>query len=122
LKNKSKFDSLRQILPILLLTLFTTFGAIAQDGRTPGTEVAGKAMKLYPNPATSYVTFELQKSNQKGLAIVVYSVLGKKMYEAQNVAEKTTLSVTDYTRGMYIYHLVDQSGKIIEYGKFQVSR
>ena len=122
MKNKSKFDSLRQILPILLLTLFTTFGAIAQDGRTPNPDAPGKVVKLYPNPATTYITFDLQKSNQKGMTIVVYNFLGKKMYESPNAAEKTTVSLTDFTRGVYIYHLVDQSGKVMDSGKFQVSR
>jgi hypothetical protein len=122
LENKSKFDSLRQILPILLITLFTTFSAIAQDGRTPNPDMAGKVVKTYPNPATSYITFDLQKPNQKGLTIVVYNFLGKKMYEGQNVAEKTTVSLTDFTRGVYIYHLVDQGGKVLDSGKFQVSR
>jgi len=122
LKNKSKFDSLRQILPILLLTLFTTFYAIAQDGRAPNPDAAGKVVKLYPNPATTYITFDLQKNNQKGMTIVVYNFLGKKMYESPNAAEKTTVSLTDFTRGVYIYHLVDQSGKVMDSGKFQVSR
>jgi hypothetical protein len=122
LKNKSKFDSLRQILPILLLTLFTTFCANAQDGRTTNPDMAGKVVKLYPNPATTYITFDVQKSNQKGLTILVYNFLGKKMYEGQNAAEKTTISLTDFTRGVYIYHLVDPSGKVLDSGKFQVSR
>jgi len=122
LKNKSKFDSLRQILPILLIALFTTFSATAQDGRTPNPDMAGKVVKTYPNPATSYITFDLQKPNQKGLTIVVYNFLGKKMYEGQNAAEKTTVSLTDFTRGVYIYHLVDQGGKVLDSGKFQVSR
>lgn len=122
MKNKSKFDSLRQILPILLLTLFTTFCANAQDGRKPNPEMPGKVIKLYPNPATTYITFDLQKSNQKGLTIVVYNFLGKKMYEGQNAAEKTTVSLTDFTRGVYIYHLVDPGGKVLDSGKFQVSR
>jgi hypothetical protein len=121
LENKSKFDSLRQILPILLIALFSSFCAVAQDGRTPNPDAVGK-VKLYPNPATSYITFDLQKSNQKGLTIVVYNFLGKKMYEGQNVTEKTTVTLTDFTRGVYIYHLVDQSGKVMDSGKFQVSR
>jgi hypothetical protein len=122
LKNKSKFDSLRQILPILLIALFTTFSVNAQDGRTPNPDMGGKVVKTYPNPATTYITFDLQKPNQKGLTIVVYNFLGKKMYEGQNATEKTTVSLTDFTRGVYIYHLVDQGGKVLDSGKFQVSR
>jgi len=121
LENKSKFDSLRKVLPILLLTFLAAFGANGQDTR-PGPDATDKFAKPYPNPATSYITFDLQKSYQKGMTIVVYNFLGKKMYENQNVPEKTTITLTDFTRGVYIYHLTDQSGKVIHTGKFQVSR
>lgn len=122
MKNKSKFDSLRRILPILFLVFLTAFCANAQDSRNPNPEELGKNVKLYPNPANTYITFDLQKGYQKGLTIMVYNFLGKKMYESQNVAEKTTLTLTDFTRGVYIYHLTDQSGKVMHTGKFQVSR
>jgi hypothetical protein len=121
LKNKSKFDSLRKILLIASLVLLINSISFGQSTHTPGPEAAGK-VKLYPNPATSYIIFDLQKSPQKGLTLVVYNFLGKKMYESQNVSEKTTLTLTDFNRGVYIYHLTDQGGKVIDTGKFQVSR
>ena len=121
LENKSKFVSLRKILPILLFLVFTAFCAKSQDSRIPRQDPQEK-VKVYPNPAQSYITIDLQNSYQKGLTIVVYSFLGKKMYENQNVTEKTTLTLTDYNRGIYVYHVTDQSGKILFTGKFQVSR
>ena len=82
-----------------------------------------RIVKLYPNPATSYVTFDLQKSFKQGLTLNIYSgVLGKKMYESANVPSKLTIPLDDFNRGVYIYHVSDASGKIIESGKFQVSR
>ena len=82
-----------------------------------------RLVRLYPNPATSYITFDLQKNYKQGLSIQIYNgVLGKKMYEAANVSEKTTVTLNDFGRGIYIYHLIDNTGKIIESGKFQVSR
>jgi len=38
------------------------------------------------------------------------------------VPEKTTLTLTDDNRGIYVYHITDQGGKILFTGKFQVSR
>ena len=122
LRNKSKFDSLKKLLPILSILLLSAICSYGQESRIPNPEVLGKVVKLYPNPATSYITIDLQNSYQKGLTIVVYNFLGKKMYESQNVSEKTTLTLADYNRGVYIYHLTDQSGKVIDTGKFQVSR
>ncbi|MEO5564032.1 MAG: T9SS type A sorting domain-containing protein [Chitinophagaceae bacterium] len=80
------------------------------------------ALRLYPNPANGYITFDLQKGYQKGLTITVFNFLGKKMIETPNASEKTTLTLTDFNRGVYIYHLTDPSGKVIDTGKFQVSR
>jgi hypothetical protein len=93
---------------------------MAQDGRSPN---PGKpVLSTYPNPATSYITFDMQKGFEKGLTISVFNFLGKKMMERPNVTEKTTVNLNEFTRGVYIYHLIDQSGKVIDTGKFQVSR
>ncbi|MDP4262190.1 MAG: T9SS type A sorting domain-containing protein [Bacteroidota bacterium] len=113
---------MRRILPILILMLFTAMYSYGQESRSVAPEMQGKFVKTYPNPATSYITFDLQNNYQKGLTIVVYSFLGKKMYESQNVSEKTTLTLSDFNRGVYIYHITDQSGKVMDSGKFQVSR
>ncbi|MBC7946931.1 MAG: T9SS type A sorting domain-containing protein [Chitinophagaceae bacterium] len=113
---------MRKALLILSLIVFTASGSIAQDGgRGTPTEAVGK-VKLYPNPAISYITFDLQKNFAKGLNIVVYNFLGKKMYESQGIAEKTTVTLNDFARGVYIYHVTDVSGKVLDTGKFQVSR
>jgi hypothetical protein len=113
---------LKRILPILLsvILLTATTTSMAQDSRNPtqGTPV----LSTYPNPATSYITFDLQKGFQNGLTIAVFNFLGKKMTERTNVTEKTTLNLNDFTRGVYIYHLINQSGKVVNSGKFQVSR
>ena len=123
LENKSKFVSLNRILIILTIILISAYQPKAQETRGPGgPENNGRILKMYPNPATTYITFDIQKNYQKNLTLTIYSFLGKKMSETPNVNEKTTLTLTDYNRGMYVYHLTDQSGKVIDTGKFQVSR
>ena len=81
-----------------------------------------KKVSFYPNPATSFITFDLQDSYHQGITLTVFNFMGKKMSETQAVNAKTVISLTDYSRGTYIYHLVDRSGKIIDTGKFQVSK
>lgn len=121
--NKSKFVSLRRILPIISFILLIAIQSQAQTARsTPATTASDRIIKLYPNPATSYITFDLQKSNEKGLSLQVYSFLGKKMYESQNLLSKVTLDLADFNRGLYMYHLIDMTGKVIESGKFQVTK
>jgi hypothetical protein len=114
---------LRLILPILSFILLTTVHSQGQSSRNnPIPDVADHIVKLYPNPAVAYITFDLQKSYEKGLSLEVYNFLGKRMYESQNVIEKTIIDLAEFNRGVYIYHLRDQSGKVIESGKFQVSK
>jgi hypothetical protein len=84
--------------------------------------ISDRIINLYPNPATTYITFDLQKDYQKGLSIQVYSFLGKKMYESKNVPSKVTLYLSDFNRGLYMYHLIDMTGRVIESGKFQVTK
>ena len=53
---------------------------------------------------------------------MVYNFPGRKMFESKNVEEKTTVNLTDFTRGVYIYQLLDQNGRITDTGKFQVAK
>jgi Secretion system C-terminal sorting domain len=120
--NKSKFVSLKRFLSILSFVLLIAIQSQGQSsGTNPGGDATERLVKMYPNPATSFITFDLQKDADKGLSIQVYSLIGKKMFETQNLKGKATVDLKEFNRGLYIYHLVDRSGKIIESGKFQVS-
>ena len=121
--NKSKFVSLKRFLSILSFVLLISIQSQGQSsGSNPSGDVTGRIVKMYPNPATSFITFDLQKDTDKGLSIQVYSLIGKKMFETQNFKGKVTVDLEEFNRGLYIYHLVDRNGKIVESGKFQVSR
>ncbi|NOT49744.1 MAG: T9SS type A sorting domain-containing protein [Chitinophagaceae bacterium] len=112
-----------RILPILSFILLIAIQSQAQVAReTPAATPADRIINLYPNPATTYITFDLQKDYQKGLSLQVFSFLGKKMYETKNLPQKLTLDLAEYNRGLYMYHLTDATGKIIESGKFQVTK
>jgi hypothetical protein len=79
-------------------------------------------LRFYPNPATSVITFDFQKAYYKGYSLQIYNFLGRKMYEQMNLPDHTTINLTDFTRGVYIYQLRDKTGNIVETGKFQVSK
>ena len=121
--NKSKFVSLRRILPILSIILLIATTSHGQSSRTiPATVTPDRIVKYYPNPATSVITFDLQNNFQKGMSIQIYSFLGKKMYEIPNAPQKSIVDLADFYRGLYMYHLIDATGKVIESGKFQVTK
>lgn len=83
-------------------------------------DAAVKMVKYYPNPAVTVINFEFQKNYDKSYSFQIYNFVGKKVYELQNVNPKNTINLDQFNRGVYIYQLRDQTGKILEAGKFQV--
>ncbi|MDB5195635.1 MAG: type sorting protein [Flaviaesturariibacter sp.] len=106
-----------------LLILFIVFSATFAQAQSRATVQDGIAtLRFYPNPATSFVNFEFEKAYEKGYSIQIFNVLGRKMYQASNLAQRTNISLTDFDRGIYVYQLYDRNGKMIESRKFQVSK
>jgi hypothetical protein len=83
---------------------------------------ATRYIKFYPNPATTFINIELQKSMGKNASFQVFNFLGKKVVDLQDPGTRTRIDLSNYSRGIYIYQLKDQNGKIIESGKFQVEK
>jgi hypothetical protein len=113
---------LKKLLLIASILLVTTITLPVQAQSNRLSNTADPILRSYPNPAVSFVNFEFQKGFDKGYSIQVYNFLGKKMYEGPITNQRTTLPLSDYTRGVYIYQLKDKTGKITESGKFQVSK
>ncbi len=114
---------MKKLLPILIFILFFSFQSSAQNKPGPDQNSQDRIVKLFPNPATTYINFDLQKDYKQGMTLSIFNgILGKKMYESSNVPSRVTVDLNEFNRGVYIYHLIDASGKIVESGKFQVSR
>ena len=112
---------MKKLYLILSLLIVTFINAGAQNREIPANGGHGNVVRFYPNPATTFIHFDLQKS-QPGITLEVYNLLGRKMHEQANLSERTTVNLTDFTRGVYVYRLRDKSGRIIESGKFQVTK
>ena len=113
---------MKKTLLITSVILFTTVFAQSQSRTNPVLNVPGPIIRFYPNPSTSIVNFDFQKAYEKGYTIQVYSFLGKKMYEKINADQRTSINLSDFNRGVYIYQLRNKAGKMVESGKFQVSK
>ncbi len=81
-----------------------------------------KFIKFYPNPATTVINFEFQHGYDRSYSFQIYNFLGKKVYEIKNVSVANQVLLDNFNRGVYIFQLRDKSGKILESGKFQVSK
>lgn len=108
----------------ILLGLVLHFSGISQEKFPVVNKEAAtfKIVKFYPNPATTNITFEFQKGKESSFNLQIYNFLGKKVLEIKNTAVSNQVNLSDFDRGVYIFQLRDFNGKIIESGKFQVSK
>ena len=115
---------MKKLLLILSFIVFTVYAEAQATKAVPASSVSaqGGILRFYPNPATTVITFDFQKSYDKGYSIQVYNFLGRKMLEQTNISDHTTINLTDFTRGVYVYQLRDKTGRLVESGKFQVSK
>lgn len=113
---------MKKILLITSIILLTSTTYSQQSAPVPVAQTSGPILRFYPNPATSFITFDFQKAIERGYSLQVYNFLGKKLYEGANLNQRTTVDLTDFQRGVYIYQLYDKAGKLVESGKFQVSK
>jgi len=112
-----------KFVAIISFFLLWQFAAFSQQPSASLQEPAARMVRLYPNPAVSYITFELRDNFKRGLTLQVYSgILGKKVFATALTQERFLLNLNEFPRGIYIYHLTDANGKIIESGKFQVTK
>jgi hypothetical protein len=81
-----------------------------------------KVIKFYPNPAVSYITFELVKDDNKTYTLQIFSFLGKLVKDIPEVSDKTTVQLSDLTRGLYTFQLKDQTGRTTDSGIFQLNK
>lgn len=113
-----------KIFYILAFSIFTTISALSQSGPTAvaGQQAYSRIIKFYPNPATSIINFDFQNGFDKNYNFQIFSFLGKKVFELNSVTPKTIVNLNDFYRGIYIFQLRDRNGKVIDSGKFQVSK
>lgn len=109
----------------LIISFFCLMASLqidAQVNRVSDPVPTASMIRLYPNPATTYIQFELT-GNVRATSLFIYNaVMGKKMMGVNNVSGQMRISLNDFPRGLYVYHLLNAKGQILEVGKFQVSK
>ena len=112
---------------VLFILSFLFCISIASNGQTlvasnNNTDAQVKFIKTYPNPATTVVNIEFQKGYSRTYSIQILNTLGKKMYLAKFVPSSFAIDLRaeKFYRGVYIYQLLDKTGRIVESGKILV--
>lgn len=109
---------------LIFFTFFSLLSLVgkAQSGSLPNNPEGGRQIvKLYPNPATNFINFEIQQHNNDRIYdLIVYNFLGKKIDQIKGISSRTTVHLDNYYNGLYIFQLRDQRGNLVESGKFNV--
>lgn len=109
---------------LIFLTVFCLLSLVgkAQSGSLPNNSEGGRQIvRLYPNPATNVINFEIQQHNNDRIYdLIVYNFLGKKIDQIKSISSRTTVNLDNYYNGLYIFQLRDQRGNLVESGKFNV--
>jgi hypothetical protein len=108
---------------LISIILMTTTQAKSQV-RSPIPDPEQRIVKFYPNPAISFINFDLDKDLDitKTYSLQIYNFLGRKVYEISVVNSQTKVDLTNFVRGLYIFQLKDQNGRVAESDKFQVNK
>ena len=104
---------------LLSFTLLIATGAKSQV-RGPMPDPDHKVIKFYPNPAVSFITFELVKDAGKTFTLQIFSFLGRMVKNVPEISDKTTVQLSDLTRGLYTFQLKDDAGRTTDSGIFQI--
>jgi len=106
---------------LLSFILLSTFQARSQArGPMPDPEI--KIVKFYPNPAVSFITFEVEKESNKVYSLQIFNFLGRKVKDVADLSPKTIVNLSDLVRGIYIFQLKEQNGRVADSGTFQVNK
>ena len=108
----------------MLILILSSFAALSQDKSAQQTVPvpAARFIRFYPNPATTYINVELQRTISRTYTFQVFNFLGKKVTDLQELSSRTRIDLSNFSRGIYIYQLKDATGKVVESGKFQVEK
>ena len=79
-------------------------------------------ISIFPNPATSTVTFQLQNSliSKQNSQLLITDLLGRIVYKKTITILENTIDVSRWSTGMYFYQIISNGKKGV--GKFVVER
>lgn len=89
----------------LLLMLFLSAGAVAQDKPLGRTQDQIEGLSFYPNPVSNGKIYITSKSSL-AKEITIFDVLGKKVL--QKVIDSKELSVAELSPGVYIIKIKEE--------------
>lgn len=111
-----------RIFYILLSIILLTSTQARSQARSSLPDPEPATVKFYPNPAVSYITFDIEKDPGKSYTLQIYNFMGGKVKDIPDISSRTIVNLSDFIRGIYIFQLKDQNGRVERSGRFQVNK
>lgn len=80
---------------------------------------ATEVVKVYPNPATDFMTFQFGE-NQNGRTVIITDQLGREIWRKETSETSIQLPASEFSAGMYFYS-IEEREEIIATGKLIIS-
>ncbi|MBR4218224.1 MAG: chitobiase/beta-hexosaminidase C-terminal domain-containing protein [Bacteroidales bacterium] len=74
-------------------------------------EISVVDAKVYPNPATSFVKVEMGDASAQRVEVI--SMNGQKVYTAANQGDNFTISMSNFTKGVYFIRIITTDNKMV---------
>jgi len=93
-----------------------SFGPSVTAEKTPqATWDEDLGIRIFPNPASSFIRLEAQKATNENFKIEFYSLVGEKLEVAQNVQLPHQINLTDLPTGTFVVRLTAPDGRFKNY-------
>ncbi|MFN5335608.1 MAG: T9SS type A sorting domain-containing protein [Bacteroidota bacterium] len=114
---------MKKLYFISLFILVCAFCAKAQTQSSSITSIGSNNVKFFPNPAITIIHFDFSENiDLKNSTFKIFSFIGKKIFETNQLRQRTVVNLNDFSRGVYIFQLIDRTGKVLESSKFVVQK
>ena len=80
---------------------------------------AAVSLKVYPNPAKEVLNFFIDYD--KALKVTLLDITGKQLEVSPFWLKQTSINLSNYHSGVYMYQISGENGEIIKTGKFTVN-
>jgi len=109
-----------EVIPEVFFGSWTLGGSVGEDVSEPlGIAMIHSRLDVYPQPAKDHVVLEgLPQQGQ----IVVMDMSGKPCLSLHHTHARVMLDVSDLPVGMFVLHVMDAQGQILERRKLMVAR
>lgn len=113
---------MQKLLLISLFFLALGVNAQAQTAR-PAVSISDQPkVRLFPNPATSFVQVDWNAQLKPATFVVVNGITGRQMLAGPINANSIRLNVSNYVTGLYVIRMFSANGTCIGGVTFQVTK